>query len=148
MNKLPIEMALRVASEHGTKDSQIDDGNLYAALRQCLDRIDVLESRAEDENREVACCVAFCRDDQGQILKGYSDTIDTNMTPGTKLYLHPSMDADDARRYRWLKGENNYDGWLPSYYNGRGYGRHEFTILSEIKDLDAAIDSAMQGEAQ
>lgn len=52
INTKPIEMALRVAQEYGTKDSQIDGGNLYAALRQCLDRIDVLESRASDEEAE------------------------------------------------------------------------------------------------
>ena len=34
-----LEMARRVASEYGEKDSQIDSGNLYAALRQCLDYI-------------------------------------------------------------------------------------------------------------
>ena len=39
----PIEMARRVASEYGTKDSQIDSGNLYAALCQCLDHIEGLD---------------------------------------------------------------------------------------------------------
>lgn len=41
--KNPIEMARRVADEYGTKDSQIDCGNLYAALCQCLEHIEGLD---------------------------------------------------------------------------------------------------------
>lgn len=52
LNKEIIAMALRVAEEYGTPGSQVDSGNLYAALRQCLDRIFVLECRASDEETE------------------------------------------------------------------------------------------------
>lgn len=56
----PLEMARRVASEYGTKDSLIDSGNLYAALCQCLDRIDVVESRLADAIHYPACWDTAC----------------------------------------------------------------------------------------
>jgi hypothetical protein len=52
LNREPIAMALRVAEEYGTPNSYIDSGNLYEALRQCLDRIFVLECLASDEEAE------------------------------------------------------------------------------------------------
>jgi len=52
----------------------------------------------------------------------------------------------DAARYRWLRDGDAYEGWLPDYWNGRGKGRHEFTLNSDIQDLDAAIDAAIAAE--
>ena len=60
IDRAPLEMALRVASEYGTKDSQIDSGNLYAALRQCLDRIDVLECRIASSIHYPECWDTAC----------------------------------------------------------------------------------------
>lgn len=47
-----LEMASRVADEYGTKDSQIDSGNLYAALRECLNSRDQMERDFLTINRE------------------------------------------------------------------------------------------------
>jgi len=50
----------------------------------------------------------------------------------------------DAARYRHLRDGDAYEGWLPDYWNGRGKARHEFTFNSDIQDVDAAIDAAIE----
>jgi hypothetical protein len=42
--------ARRIADEYGTPDSQVDSGNLYFALRKCLNHID-----AQPAQEPVAC---------------------------------------------------------------------------------------------
>ena len=50
----------------------------------------------------------------------------------------------DAERYRWLRA--NADGWFPAHYDGYGMDRHEITLHSSIRDLDAAIDAVRKQE--
>lgn len=58
------------------------------------------------------------------------------MTPGTKLYLHPSMDTKDAQRWRYWRSlldvnhvENHYD--------------QDIAAAITPDELDAAVDAAI-----
>jgi len=45
--------ARRIAAEYGTLDSQVDNGNLYFALRKCLEHIDA--QLAQQSTKELQC---------------------------------------------------------------------------------------------
>jgi len=76
----------------------------------------------------------------------------TERTLVRRVNAHAALVAEierverDAARYRWLCDGDAYEGWLPDYWNGRGKARHEFTLNSDIQDLDAAIDAAIAAE--
>jgi hypothetical protein len=58
----------------------------------------------------------------------------SNVPVGTKLYAHPSEDARDAKRYRWLR-DGSYQRTQAVTFAGHAYWDEE---------LDAAIDAAIK----
>ena len=91
-----------------------------------------------------SACVKAQRDE----LREKLEVLQTQHDKMTLMHAQRTVERDalqaDALRYRWLKDGAAYDGWFPSYYNGRGVARHEFTLNTELRDLDAAIDEAMK----
>lgn len=53
-----------------------------------------------------------------------------------KLYTIPPSDAEDARRYRWLRDTGD-STWMPLVYR---------PLFFDKQNVDAYIDDAMKGE--